>query len=351
MFGICMVEGHVLPYANSIPKHLQDLYEQVSNKANQPPMVGAGVESRRNGRGLFSTLSGLGNVAAAAAAGSSLLAGKDPDDDDNIVNHLSSSSSSSSNGKGKPYAFNDVEMSALQTMISIRNIIGDLFHKVGFNLPSSLASLITRSSDPNGLDDDKHSLLSSDSSAANILSTAASKVNAGLLIRGLALSLPLLIPMANQIRRMSSDGAPLPLQPFASSSSSSSVPTSSLMAAPITFQLPQFDPYGYDRALHRRRGKRSATALSESTQRMLRRQEQQRILRYLKQMEEMYGIQQYGPQQQQQQTNEPYYLRNVFISQPQSQPQQPQQPHSHDQHNHHYQQNLFGRTRTTLFET
>ena len=203
-------------------------------------------------------------------------------------------------------------MSAIQTMISIRNIIGDLLHKVGVNLPSSLASLITRSSDHNN---EKHSLLSTggDSAAASILSSASSKVNAALLIRGLALSLPLLIPMANQIRRMSTDSGVLsaPQPPSSSSSSftsasqslSASLPTSSLMVPP--FQLPQFDPYGYDRALHRRRGKRSitATTLSESTQRMLRLREQQQILRYLRQMEEMYGIQptyaQQQPQQQQ----------------------------------------------------
>ncbi|OTF76373.1 hypothetical protein BLA29_006241, partial [Euroglyphus maynei] len=272
-------DSDALPaYRNSIPKHLQDLYEHASTKPNHRSMVGQ--ESSRKSRGLFSTLSGLGNVAAAAAAGSSLLGGKDPDDHDdigsNLVNHLSSSSSSS---KGKPYAFNDVEMSALQTMISIRNIIGDLLHKVGVNLPSSLASFITRSSDQNGDLNEKHSLLSADSGATNLLS---SKVNAALLLRGLALSLPLLIPMANQIRRMSTDGS-ASSPTVASSPSFSALPASSLMVAP--FQLPQFDPYGYDRALHRRRGKRSATSLSETTQRMLRREEQQRILRYLRQME------------------------------------------------------------------
>ncbi|KAH9521410.1 hypothetical protein DERF_005071 [Dermatophagoides farinae] len=342
-FFLIGIHGHTLPY--SIPIH---------SSPNIP-------ESRRNGRGLFSTLSGLGNVAVAAAAGSSLLGGKDPDDDDissNLVNHLSasasSSSSSSSNAnKAKPYAFNDVEMSAIQTMISIRNIIGDLLHKVGVNLPSSLASLITRSSDHNN---EKHSLLSTggDSAAASILSSASSKVNAALLIRGLALSLPLLIPMANQIRRMSTDSGVLSAPPPPPSSSSSftsasqslsaSLPTSSLMVPP--FQLPQFDPYGYDRALHRRRGKRSitATTLSESTQRMLRLREQQQILRYLRQMEEMYGIQPtYAQQQpqQQQQSSEPYYIRNVFIAQPQQQQQQQQQQHLP---NHHY---LHGQTRTT----
>ena len=124
----------------------------------------------------------------------------------------------------KPYEFNDAEMTAIQTIMAFRDVIGELLGKVGFNIPT-LASIITRS-DMNHV---KAPVRVSEPLAA---SPAKSGGFTSALLRGVALSLPLLIPMATQIRRMSAEPPYIPPIPF----------------------IP--DPY-YDKALHRRRGRRS----------------------------------------------------------------------------------------------
>ncbi len=121
--------------------------------------------------------------------------------------------------KIKPYDFNEAEMTAIQAIVALREVIGELLQKVGLSLPS-LASIITRS-DVNSIV--KTPLQSEDATISSKASGLA------VLLRGIALSLPLLIPMATTIRRMSNDPYVPPL-PF----------------------LP--DPY-YNAALHRRRGR------------------------------------------------------------------------------------------------
>lgn len=260
------------------------------------------IINQRSARGLLTALSGLSNVATRT----NLLVSKDPDmDSSGGSSGVVTASSSLSNGnKLKPYAFNDVEMSAIQAMISLRNIIGDLLHKFGVNIPSSLASLITRS-EVSSVANSANSETAANA-LSSLLSSASTKVNAALILRGLALSLPLLIPMANQLRRMSTENNPV----FVPSSSGTSMPLASQasMQSMIPPLFPHFDPYGYDRAAHRRRGKRSApmfsttstygtnnvnaenTLLSPNINRLLKYTEQQRILSYLRQLNEIYGI-------------------------------------------------------------
>jgi hypothetical protein len=121
--------------------------------------------------------------------------------------------------KTKPYDFNEAEMTAIQAIVALREVIGELLQKVGLSLPS-LASIITRS--------DVNSIVKTPLQAED--ATVSSKAGGlAVLLRGIALSLPLLIPMATTIRRMSNDPYVPPL-PF----------------------LP--DPY-YNAALHRRRGR------------------------------------------------------------------------------------------------
>lgn len=295
--------------ANNNHNQLQQQINQLlqNNLHNQPPIHNQihlvapkqPIINQRSARGLLTALSGLSNVATRT----NLLVSKDPDMDSNGGSSgvVTASSSSSNGNKLKPYAFNDVEMSAIQAMISLRNIIGDLLHKFGVNIPSSLASLITRS--------EVSSVANSGNSetAANalssLLSSASSKVNAALILRGLALSLPLLIPMANQLRRMSTENNPVFVPSSGTSMPLSSQASMQSMMPPL---LPHFDPYGYDRAAHRRRGKRSApmfsttystnnagaedTLLSPNINRLLKYSEQQRILSYLRQLNEIYGI-------------------------------------------------------------
>lgn len=119
----------------------------------------------------------------------------------------------------KPYEFNDAEMTAIQAIVAFREVIGELLQKVGLNIPS-LASIVTRS--------DINSIVKTPQ-VEESTTTAKSGGMAAVLLRGLALSLPLLIPMATQMRRMSTDPyiPPLPFIP---------------------------DPY-YNTALHRRRGR------------------------------------------------------------------------------------------------
>ncbi|XP_054156821.1 dual specificity protein kinase shkD-like [Oppia nitens] len=140
----------------------------------------------------------------------------------------------------KPYEFNDAEMTAIQAIVAFREVIGELLQKVGFNLPS-LASIITRS-DMNHVKAPVRV-----QAAAQTLEAADSVVKstgiAGALLRGMAISLPLLIPMATQIRRMSNEPTVPPYIP----------------AIPF---IP--DPY-YNRALHRRRGRRSVMGVSRSS--------------------------------------------------------------------------------------
>lgn len=123
----------------------------------------------------------------------------------------------------KPYQFNEAEMTAIQAIMAFRDVIGELLSKVGFNIPG-LASIITRSDMNQVKTPVRVSEPLADSSIKSGLGSA--------LLRGVALSLPLLIPMATQIRRMSAEPPYIPPIPF----------------------IP--DPY-YDKALHRRRGKRS----------------------------------------------------------------------------------------------
>lgn len=213
-------------------------------------------QQQRFKRGLLSTLVGLkgSQGGIGGISGSSILNSiKEPDSDE-----LAAAS------KPKPYEFNELEMTAIQAMVAVRDIIGDLMHRVGFNLPSSLASLITRSETS---EDDKVNLSGDTSSGVT------KAANVGVLLRGLALSLPLLIPMATQIRRMSTDTP---------------------MVVPRFAQLPFVpDPY-YNQALHRRRGRRSVQTLTPERARSTIEQLEQveRILRYLRQMEEKYGQQQ-----------------------------------------------------------
>lgn len=183
-------------------------------------------QTTRTRRGIFHTLAGLSNTGNGVNAGSLLTSIKDHDDEE------------SAPSKPKPYFFNDMELTAIQAIVSLRDMIGVLLKRAGINIPASLASLITRSE--NAEKGAPASFLLPDSSGASSLANVKSN-NMALLVRGLALSLPLLIPMATQIRRMSTDNV---------------VPQ---------FQLPQFplmpDPY-YDQALHRRRGKRSVNRMA-----------------------------------------------------------------------------------------
>lgn len=228
-------------------------------------LVSTMASSNRIRRGLLSALTGLsGSSHGMSSAVGNMLSNSNAMGNSNGANsgnaNLGNLLASSSNkepenllaqamqNKPKPYAFNDVEMTAIQAMISLRDILGDLLHRVGINIPS-LASLITRSET-----DRKHpvtSLLTDSSSSPGSLASALSSTkssNAALLLRGLAISLPLLIPMATQIRRMSSDSAAI-------------TPLNQLnlqQLQPLNF-IP--DPY-YNQALHRRRGKRSLNSLA-----------------------------------------------------------------------------------------
>ena len=151
----------------------------------------------------------------------------------------------------KPYEFNDAELTAIQAIVAFREVIGELLQKVGFNLPN-LASIITRS-DMNHIKTPVRlpEPLADSSVKSGGLGTA--------LLRGMALSLPLLIPMATQIRRMSADPPYIPPIPF----------------------IP--DPY-YDRALHRRRGRRSVP----TTQDLYRLKQLEHIVRQINSMRRQY---------------------------------------------------------------
>jgi len=129
----------------------------------------------------------------------------------------------------KPYEFNDAELTAIQAIVAFREVIGELLQKVGFNLPS-IASIITRS--------DVNHMKTPMRVPEPELDVKSGGIGSALL-RGMALSLPLLIPMATQIRRMSTDPPYIPPIPF----------------------IP--DPY-YNRALHRRRGRRSVPTLTDN---------------------------------------------------------------------------------------
>ena len=199
---------------------LQQLQQQGHQFGAQKRII-----SERTKRGLFSSLVGLANSGMP-------LGNKEPDDDASVL-------------KPKPYDFNEVEMTAIQAMVSLRDIIGDLLQRVGLNMPS-LASLITRSEHGN----EKVSPGFTESSNGGALShlTSNKGTNMGIqLLRGLALSLPLLIPMATQIRRMSPD------------TSSAAATAAATMAQPLILpQMPIMLPdLYYNQAMHRRRGKRS----------------------------------------------------------------------------------------------
>ena len=151
----------------------------------------------------------------------------------------------------KPYEFNDAELTAIQAIVAFREVIGELLQKVGFNLPT-LASIITRS-------DMNH--LKAPVRIPEPLEDSSGKASGlgSVLLRGMALSLPLLIPMATQIRRMSAEPPYIPPIPF----------------------IP--DPY-YDRALHRRRGRRSVP----TTQDLYRLKQLEQIVRQIDSMSRQY---------------------------------------------------------------
>lgn len=148
-------------------------------------------------------------------------------------------------------------MTAIQAMISLRDIIGELLQKVGFNIPG-----ITRSS--SGAADAGSSssgFLSSSSDSSGALSsfgsgsTATKSTSVGVqVLRGLALLSPLIIPMATQLRRMSPD-----YSSSFGSNSGLSLPSMSVVPPMPPMVFP--DIY-YNQAMHRRRGKRSTGDLA-----------------------------------------------------------------------------------------
>lgn len=208
-------------------------------------------------RGIINTLTKLHTVGTLLSAGtgqhstggmSSLLFA------DNSVTEAESN-------KRKPYHFNDVELTAIQALVSIRDVIGELLHRVGINIPA-FASLINRSEGDKLKASIPSFLMGSVNSPLAIKSS-----NAASLLRGLALSLPLLIPMATQLRRMSVDNTPsIPLR--------NSFPVSSQML---------FDPY-YNQALHRRRSKRSTKIMP----RPLSDSSLEHIVKALEKLEQLY---------------------------------------------------------------
>lgn len=181
--------------------------------------------NERTRRGLFSSLAGI--------ATSGLVGNKEPTDEEGA---------SALKPSKKPYDFNEVEMTAIQAMISLRDIIGDILQRVGLNIPS-LASLITRSEGGPEKGTGASAFLEQSSGSPLSGLTSTKSTNLGVqVLRGLALSLPLLIPMATQIRRMSPDhSASIPLQTL-------TMPQLPVMSYP--------DMY-FNQAMHRRRGKRS----------------------------------------------------------------------------------------------
>jgi len=204
--------GHNLPAATS---SAAAVFSQVQN---QPLSSYNRLLTERAKRGLFSSLAGL------ASSGLAVGGNKEPDLED------------ATPAKPKPYDFNEVEMTAIQAMISLRDIIGDLLQRVGINIPS-LASLVTRSETGAEKGTSTSALLADSPSALSTFTSKTSNVGVQVL-RGLALSLPLLIPMATQIRRMSPD--------------TQVTPTITIPSMPM---IP--DLYYYNQAMHRRRGKRS----------------------------------------------------------------------------------------------
>ena len=205
--------GHSLPAASN---PAVQILAQLQNQQVSPYTR---LLSERAKRGLFSNLAGL-------ATGGLTGGNKEPDEDASPL-------------KPKPYDFNEVEMTAIQAMISLRDVIGVLLQKVGFNIPS-LASLINRSE--NGVDKVSGSsgFLSDSSSSALSALTSTKSSNVGVqVLRGLALTLPLLIPMATQMRRNSLDSSLAPSLPI-------SIP-----------HMPMYPDIYYNQAMHRRRGKRS----------------------------------------------------------------------------------------------
>jgi len=137
--------------------------------------------------------------------------------------------------KPKPYEFNDAELTAIQALVAFREVIGELLQKVGIGWPN-LGSILSNADNLNT----KTNLQYSNEEALAAASATATKGTAGFasaLLRGVALSLPLLIPMATTIRRMSTDQyvPPLPFIP---------------------------DPY-YNSAMHRRRGRSIARSAND----------------------------------------------------------------------------------------
>lgn len=232
---------------------LAGLHSMSSSLANNAPAYGRLLWSDRHKRGLFSNLAmlsefasggGGGGGSAGASLASALSGGsKDPDADDSTAASI----------KPIPYKFTSTEMTAIQAMISLRDIISELLQKVGFNIPG-ISSFITRSEagvDKTAASNNGYGILAADTpSSSNPFSafTSSKSTNMGVqVLRGLALLSPLIIPMATQLRRMSPETS--------SSHFTSSLPSLPMpMVPPMPMIIP--DIY-YNQAMHRRRGKRS----------------------------------------------------------------------------------------------
>lgn len=110
--------------------------------------------------------------------------------------------------KKEPYSFNETELSTIQAIVAFRQVFNELVEKVAMAWPA-LASVIVRSdSSPiagnaaTSTPSRHHASLSALSSSSGALGSRSRLGTA--LLRGMTLSLPLLIPMAPTIiRRMS----------------------------------------------------------------------------------------------------------------------------------------------------
>lgn len=268
----------------------------MSSTLSHSPVYSRLLWSDRHKRGLFSNLAMLSELASGVGGGggggsaasqlASALSGgsKDPDADE--------TSATSSVSKPIPYKFTSTEMTAIQAMVSLRDIISELLQKVGFNIPG-IASFITRSEA--GVDktaaaaaasNNGYGILAAETSSSNSnpfsAFTSSKSTNVGVqVLRGLALLSPLIIPMASQLRRMSPDSSS---SHFASSSSLPSLPMP--MVPPMPMLIP--DIY-YNQAMHRRRGKRSAGELQQQQLQMHPLLNSAALHRYLQALEHSSG--------------------------------------------------------------
>lgn len=226
-----------------------DDHSNVATSDGKDVISGNGGGGGRVRRGIINTLTRLHTVGTLlSAAGQHSTGGGGVGSMANLLfaDNSEASAAAAESNKKKPYHFNEIELTAIQALVSIRDVIGELLHRVGINIPT-FTSLVNRSEgDKLKTSSVPAFLLSGAGGGSTSPLLALKSSNAASLLRGLALSLPLLIPMANQLRRMSVDNAPVaavaPLRnPF-----------------PVSSQM-LFDPY-YNQALHRRRSRRSATS-------------------------------------------------------------------------------------------